>query len=232
MMATKKIKPDPTFADWLGDEVKRLPPNDLASALDSAFAAGPSEVERQQAQTALQAALARNLPPKIYYDELPASPLGPIWIASSGAQLIAVEYERSEEDFLAMLGKLLEGRFERSSAKVAWAAHQVLAYINDETEQLDIEVDLSTITPFQRSVLEETAKVPRGQVATYAEIAKRIGNPKAVRAVGQALRRNPIPIVVPCHRVISSDGTLGGYAGHMGDERKTALLQLEGVVFA
>jgi methylated-DNA-[protein]-cysteine S-methyltransferase len=232
MMSSNKIKRDPTLADWLGDEVKRVPPNDLTSALDSAFAAGPSKTERIDAQKALKDALEQNLPPKVYYDEIPDSPLGPIWIAISGERLIAVEYHRSEEDFLAMLGKLLDGRFERNSKQVAWAAQQVLAYINDETEQFDLQVDLSTITSFQRSVLEETAKVPRGQVATYAEIAKRIGNPKAVRAVGQALRRNPIPIVVPCHRVISSDGTLGGYAGHMGDERKTALLQLEGVVFA
>ncbi len=97
---------------------------------------------------------------------------------------------------------------------------------------MELSVDLSSITPFQRSVLKETSNIPRGQVATYAEIAKRIGKPKAVRAVGQALRRNPIPIAVPCHRVIASDGTLGGYAGKLGDKRKVALLRLEGVVFA
>ncbi|MBN2503327.1 MAG: MGMT family protein, partial [Anaerolineales bacterium] len=72
----------------------------------------------------------------------------------------------------------------------------------------------------------------RGQVATYSEIAKTIGKPKASRAVGQALRRNPIPIVIPCHRVIASDGTLGGYAGVMGDKRKIKLLKLEGVMLA
>jgi methylated-DNA-[protein]-cysteine S-methyltransferase len=81
-------------------------------------------------------------------------------------------------------------------------------------------------------VLEETRRVPRGQVSTYAEIARRIGNPKAVRAVGQALRRNPIPIVVPCHRVVASDGTLGGYGGNLRDQRKLDLLKLEGVSFA
>lgn len=232
MMAKKKVKRDPTLADWLGDEVKRLPPNELADALDSAFADGPSPTEIQRARSALRRSLDRELPPKVYYDELPNSDLGPIWLATSGRQLLAVDYGQTEEEFLSFLGKLLDGRFVRSSEEVAWAAKDLLAYVRGERVDLDMKVDLSTITPFQRSVLEETSKVPRGQVATYAEIAKRIGNPKAVRAVGQALRRNPIPIAVPCHRVIASDGTLGGYDGHMGDERKVRLLQIEGVVFA
>jgi len=232
MMAKNKVKRDPTLADWLGDDLKRLPPTDLAEALDSAFAEGPSQAEQAQAQSALKSSLDNELPTKVYYDELPNSVLGPIWIATSDSQLLAVDYHQSEEEFLIFLNKLVDGRFERSSEKVAWAARDLLAYINREREDLQLAVDLSTITPFQRSVLEETSKVPRGQVATYSEIAKRIGKPKAVRAVGQALRRNPIPIAVPCHRVISSDGTLGGYSGRMGDERKVTLLQIEGVVFA
>lgn len=231
-MAKKKINRDPTLANWLGDDVKRLPPNDLAVVLDEVFADGPSQAERQQAKSALKASLDDALPPKIYYDKLPDSALGPIWLATSEGRLLAVDYGQTEEEFLAFLNKLLEGRFERSSEKVAWAAKDLLTYLSGERVDLDLHVDLSTITPFQRSVLEETSKVPRGQIATYAEIAKRIGKPKAVRAVGQALRRNPIPIAVPCHRVIASDGTLGGYAGRMGDERKVTLLQLEGVVFA
>ena len=232
MMAKKKIKRDPTLANWLGDEVKRLPPNDLAGVLDSVFADGPSQAERLRAKSALKVSLDHALPPKVYYDELPDTALGPIWLATSDRQLLAVEYGQTEEEFLVFLNKLLDGRFERSPERVAWAAKDLLAYVSGERVDLDLHVDLSTITPFQRSVLEETSKVPRGQVATYAEIAKRIGKPKAVRAVGQALRRNPIPIAVPCHRVIASDGTLGGYAGRMGDGRKVTLLQLEGVVFA
>jgi len=232
MTAKRNVKRDPTLADWLGDDVKRLPPNDLAEALDSAFAEGPTKAEQQRAASALKESLDRELPPKVFYDEVHSSTLGPIWLATSDNQLLAVDYRQSEEEFLAFLSKLLDGRFERSSGKVAWAANDLLAYINREREDLQLEVNLSTLTPFQRSVLEETSKVPRGQVATYAEIAKRIGKPKAVRAVGQALRRNPIPIAVPCHRVISSDGTLGGYSGRMGDERKVTLLQIEGVVFA
>jgi methylated-DNA-[protein]-cysteine S-methyltransferase len=81
--------------------------------------------------------------------------------------------------------------------------------------------------PFQRAVLEATASVPFGHVDTYAGIARRIGNPKATRAVGNALGRNPIPVIVPCHRVIRSDASLGGYTG--GLNIKEHLLNLEGV---
>jgi methylated-DNA-[protein]-cysteine S-methyltransferase len=81
-------------------------------------------------------------------------------------------------------------------------------------------------------VLNAARQVPRGQVATYGEIAERIGKPRAFRAVGQALRNNPIPIVIPCHRVINADGTLGGYGGKVGSQRKIQLLQLEGAILA
>jgi methylated-DNA-[protein]-cysteine S-methyltransferase len=81
--------------------------------------------------------------------------------------------------------------------------------------------------PFQRAVLEATASVPFGHVDTYAGIARRIGKPKATRAVGNALGRNPIPVIVPCHRVIRSDASLGGYTG--GLNIKEHLLSLEGV---
>jgi methylated-DNA-[protein]-cysteine S-methyltransferase len=70
-------------------------------------------------------------------------------------------------------------------------------------------------------------EIPHGRIVTYGEIARRIGKPKAARAVGQALGRNPVPIVIPCHRVISSDGSLGGYSGGGGLETKTKLLELE-----
>jgi O-6-methylguanine DNA methyltransferase len=142
---------------------------------------------------------------------------------------VAVEYNGSQDDFLRYLKRVTKGVPRRSADKVAAAKKMLLIYLHGESKRIDIDVDLSGITPFQRRVLEETRKVPRGQVSTYAEIARRIGNPKAVRAVGQALRRNPVPIVVPCHRVISSDGSLGGYGGEMSSKRKVQLLKLEGV---
>ena len=88
-------------------------------------------------------------------------------------------------------------------------------------------VDWSTFPPFQRKVLQATAKIPRGQVRSYADIADRIGAPRAQRAVGTALARNRVPLLIPCHRVVRSDGTLGNY-GMGGTPRKRELLRAEG----
>ncbi|HEY4517332.1 MAG TPA: MGMT family protein [Candidatus Paceibacterota bacterium] len=86
-------------------------------------------------------------------------------------------------------------------------------------------------TPFQQKVWREIAKVRKGNVVTYQYIAKRIGKPKAVRAVANAVGANPLPIKIPCHRVIRSDGTLGGYSGRGGAATKRKLLKKEGVCF-
>jgi methylated-DNA-[protein]-cysteine S-methyltransferase len=87
---------------------------------------------------------------------------------------------------------------------------------------------VAALSPFQRLVLEELARVPYGETATYGGLAARVGRPRAARAVGGALNRNPIPIVLPCHRVVGAGGSLVGYAG--GLERKQALLALEGAL--
>ena len=166
----------------------------------------------------------------MYYDRVQDTPLGPLWIAVGAHGLLAIEYESSEDSLRAYLQKL-GGQPLRSAAQVAAAAEQVRLYLLGETQAVDLPIDLSHLTPFQQRVLQETRRVPRGQVRTYMQIATRLGQPKAVRAVGQALRRNPIPIVVPCHRVVASDGTLGGYGGKMRDARKLSLLKLEGVSF-
>ena len=99
-------------------------------------------------------------------------------------------------------------------------AEQIKDYLNGERTNFEIPIDLSSLTNFQRQVLLATLQIPRGQIVTYGEIARRIGNPKSMRAVGQALGRNPIPIVIPCHRVIASNGSLGGYSGGGGLETK------------
>ena len=91
-------------------------------------------------------------------------------------------------------------------------------------------VDLAALPVFQQLVLAELQRVPYGATATYGGLAKRIGKPQAARAVGGALNKNPVPIIVPCHRVVGSTGSLVGYAG--GLERKRQLLALEGAVLA
>jgi methylated-DNA-[protein]-cysteine S-methyltransferase len=216
------------FAVWLGDAKGAPTPDVLSDSLDALYAATPDPA---RAEGALRAALAQEAGPPIYYDLIDDTALGPVWVASGPHGLVAVEYGAAEAGFRNYLAKV-SNNLQRSAEKVATAKAAVRNYIAGVSTALNLEVDLSAMTPFQRSVLEETRKVPRGQVSTYAEIARRIGNPKAVRAVGQALRRNPIPIVVPCHRVIASDGSLGGYGGNLRDKRKIQLLQLEGAMLA
>ncbi|MCW1888477.1 MAG: MGMT family protein [Candidatus Moranbacteria bacterium] len=86
-------------------------------------------------------------------------------------------------------------------------------------------------TPFQKKVWEELARIPKGTVITYQELAKRIGKPKAYRAVANAVGKNPLAPTIPCHRVIRSDGTLGGYSAKGGIKQKKKLLELEGISF-
>jgi O-6-methylguanine DNA methyltransferase len=100
-------------------------------------------------------------------------------------------------------------------------------YFRGEQVNFDVALDLDDLGAFTRAVLAEVSKVPYGQTATYSGVGRAIGYPHAPRAVGQALKRNPIPIVVPCHRVIRADGSLGGF--DMGLEMKVRLLSIEGV---
>jgi methylated-DNA-[protein]-cysteine S-methyltransferase len=101
-------------------------------------------------------------------------------------------------------------------------------YFDGRRRRFTTPIDLSLVRGFNRRVLEETARIPFGSVSTYREVAAQAGSPRGSRAAGNALGRNPIPIVVPCHRVVHADGGLGGYTG--GVERKVALLRLEGAL--
>lgn len=104
---------------------------------------------------------------------------------------------------------------------------QLLEYFGAKRHDFDVPVDLAGMTVFQRAVLGAVSSVDFGTITTYSEIANRIGRPKAVRAVGNALGKNPVAIIVPCHRVVRSDGSLGGYTG--GIQYKTLLLNIERV---
>lgn len=108
------------------------------------------------------------------------------------------------------------------------AIAQLRAYFAGERTHFDLPLDLQFGTAFQQSVWQALLAIPAGGTTSYAELGRRLGRPQAARAVGAAVGRNPMSIVVPCHRVLGTDGTLTGYAG--GLERKTALLQLEGAL--
>ena len=108
------------------------------------------------------------------------------------------------------------------------AATQLRDYFAGKRERFDMKLDLSHGTAFQQSVWHQLLAIPAGATTSYGKLSMNVGNPAAVRAVGAAVGRNPISVIVPCHRVLGADGSLTGYAG--GLERKTALLELEGAL--
>jgi O-6-methylguanine DNA methyltransferase len=169
---------------------------------------------------------------KVYYNQLTYTPVGDMWVAVKAGKLIALVYDLDEVHFKEYVKKITDSEIIRSPQKTAAFATQVLEYLEAKTDTLKIPTDISGLTPFQRQVLQATLEIPRGQIATYGLIARKIGKPNAYRAVGQALRRNPIAIVIPCHRVIGADGSLTGYSGKTGIERKSKLLKIEGVTLA
>lgn len=169
--------------------------------------------------------------PVAYYDRVETA-MGPMLVAGNGRTLVAIKFGVPAKRLAAEVENLhreLHGAYAlvADAKKVAPLTKQLLAYLEGKRKDWDLDLDLTWMTPFRRDVLLATYGVPRGQVATYAEIAARVGSPRAARAVGNTMRTNPIPIVIPCHRIVGSDGSLTGFGG--GLEMKYNLLKLEGV---
>ena len=154
------------------------------------------------------------------------SPLGPLWVAVGPRGLLNIHYgaEPSALELRRIVRAYGPGVLP-DARRVDAVARELDQYWSGKRREFDVTVDLSPLTPFQRKVLAVTARVPYGELITYAKVAQQTGNDKAYRAAAGAIGDNPIPIVVPCHRVVASDGTLGGYAG--GLDAKRHLLQLE-----
>jgi len=160
---------------------------------------------------------------------LPHTPFGQIGLAATEAGLAFLEMQTSPEKFETNLrekGFLPEARDLHFLDEVI---EQLRAYFEGTCKVFDITIDWQRFTPFQEVVLRQTLTIPYGQVKTYAQIAWAIGKPRAARAVGQVEAHNPIPIIIPCHRVIGSDGSLRGYGAPGGLHTKARLLELEGV---
>lgn len=155
-------------------------------------------------------------------------PFGTIRVAASDEGLVRLSWrEVSDEDFAAELCRRFPDRpVVRDRGALAEAERQLREYFAGDRTAFDVPVDLSALTDFDRRVLRAARGLAHGEVTSYGGLARQIGRPRAARAVGNALGRNPVAIVVPCHRVIRSDGSLGGYGG--GIERKVDLLRLEG----
>lgn len=132
----------------------------------------------------------------------------------------------SPADARAWAGKAFPGA-EEDPRHFEPVARLLDNYLKGQEVEFTFPVDLSGLKPFTMRVLEETRRIPYGRVASYRSIALRLGRPEAARAVGQALKRNPIPLVIPCHRVIRNDGLLGGFT--IGLDIKKRLLSMEGI---
>lgn len=165
--------------------------------------------------------------PLIVWDEV-RSPLGTLYMAATEAGICAVAFRTTEADFLARLDPL--ARVERQPDALAAAADQFGAYFESPARGFDLPLDLSAVTEFQRAALRLVRGIPAGTVWTYRQVAEALGRPRASRAVGQAMARNPVPIVVPCHRVVGSSGALTGYGGGGGVATKQWLLEFEGAL--
>lgn len=154
------------------------------------------------------------------------SPLGPLWIAVGPRGLVNIHYGTDPSPLeLRRIVRAYGPGVLPDARRVDPVARELDQYWSGKRRDFDVTVDLSPLTPFQRKVLGVTARVPYGELITYAEVARKTGNDNAYRAAAGAIGDNPVPIVVPCHRVVASDGTLGGYAG--GLDAKRRLLTLE-----
>ena len=163
----------------------------------------------------------------VAYD-LVDTPVGTLLVAATERGLCRIAYDPDPEVELDRLARAFGVRVLRSPRPLDLARRELDEYFEGRRKQFDLDVDLALLANFNRRVLRELARVPYGEVVTYGELAARAARPRAARAVGAVMNRNPLPIVLPCHRVIGANGKLVGYGG--GLERKEALLRLEGAL--
>lgn len=156
------------------------------------------------------------------------SPLGTIAIAATTQGLAGLWFTENQRYLPAELSGPAGWPEDAGHPVLRQATEQLGEYFAGRRSRFDLLLDLRCGTAFQQSVWQALLAIPHGEVTSYGEISRRIGNPAAVRAVGGAIGRNPVSIIVPCHRVTGNGGALTGYAG--GLDRKTALLRLEGAL--
>ena len=154
------------------------------------------------------------------------SPVGALLLAATPVGLVRVAFDIEDHDtVLARLADQLSPRILRSPGRLDPVARQIDEYFAKRRTDFDVAVDLSLTDGFRRSVIEHLRDIDYGRRESYAQVAAAIGSPRAVRAVGSACAHNPLPVVIPCHRVVRSDGSTGQYVG--GPLAKSALLDLE-----
>jgi methylated-DNA-[protein]-cysteine S-methyltransferase len=162
----------------------------------------------------------------IFVDYIDKTPLGSIWVALSSNGLVAVEIGGNRDKFIRGLRNRIKKDCLLQQQTVA-VKDQIQEYLNGERNRFDISIDWSVMTKFQQKTLTAVREIPFGETRTYGQIAAQLGNLQAARAVGRANATNPIPLVIPCHRLVGADGSLRGYGGGEGIKTKRWLLDLE-----
>ena len=168
----------------------------------------------------------------LYIGETGETPIGKLWLAVSSIGLAAVESGLTRAEFEAYLVKRFKKTVKYAPQRTLAAAQEITRYLAGQQQAFTLPIDWTLLKPFQQAVLRATYEIPYGETRTYKEIAGRIGRPHAARAVGRAEATNPMPLVLPCHRVIGVDGKLHGYGMAEGLKTKEWLLKLEGALMA
>jgi methylated-DNA-[protein]-cysteine S-methyltransferase len=160
--------------------------------------------------------------------ELHDTPVGRLLVAVTDHGVCEIYYDADPDAEAERLARAFGSRVLRSPQPTDEVRQQLDEYFAGTRREFDLAIDLRPAREFGRTVLEHLAQVPYGELTTYGTLAARVGRPRAARAVGTIMNRNPVPIVLPCHRVVGSTGSLVGYGG--GLDRKRTLLELEGAL--
>jgi methylated-DNA-[protein]-cysteine S-methyltransferase len=218
------------IASWIEDEKAQQEKDALLIALDMLYAAGPDVERSLQAVEKLKMKWDGIQSKVLYYGIMEKSPVGSIFIAVGDHGVVAIDIDVTEEAFVSRIRSKFNAIVIPSPEEIEGVIEQLQEYFEGKRSSFRLNLYLNDLTHFQKRVLMATLDIPRGQITTYGEMARRLGKVQWARAVGQALARNPIPIVIPCHRVLAADGSLHGYSGGRGIETKAKLLQLEGAL--
>jgi methylated-DNA-[protein]-cysteine S-methyltransferase len=196
---------------------------DLTATLVRSVDAGPDRLHRLHERLVLAADADRLL--DVAYRSVD-TPVGPLLLAATDVGLVRVAYAIEDHDaVLQALADQISPRILRSKTRLDAITRQLDEYFDGRRHSFDVTIDWRLSKGFRSTVLHALASVGYGHTASYAAVAQLAGNPKAVRAVGSACATNPLPVVVPCHRVVRADGSMGGYLG--GVEAKRTLLRIE-----
>jgi methylated-DNA-[protein]-cysteine S-methyltransferase len=200
----------------------------LEAALRNSAAALPDTASPELDRRVVERAAAEELLDVAYATI--DSPLGPLVVAATPRGLVRVAYTESRADagVLEDLARKVSPRVLEAPARLDPVRRELDEYFEGRRVEFDLPLDWALTRGFTSRVLQATARIGFGATSTYADVASQAGSPRAVRAAGNALGANPLPVVVPCHRVLRTGGGIGGYTG--GVERKEYLLRLEGIL--